>query len=438
MKKNILISKKQRELLLQSATIKQKEFSELLTHLNKNDTISFYDLKRYPHLENLTSYLDELIKSSSSEWFPSPTTPVFDLGPEYRKAKVVCELCGHKYLKLQYRIYNRILKKNMVIGSECIKEFGGGLENSFGSNIKDIQRAANKLFLEKEFPGIRKYIENKNVIHSYGMVVPKKFVIQWKQLREELRKSHSNYVSGKEKNLILLNSLWEEKQLLEEEIIKFIEDNKDKPFAVTGDLQKWLLRYQSEEFMNELQENNGFITLHNLHKVHEPLFMQYSLQNVSDELKNYGIKFRQVSPGTKRVDLEFQKNKKVLNGHLPYFILMKDIAGILFNSPTPDLSFNNILKKSTITSTSSLMNWMRLQLDSFGYSVVFENETEFVFSKSNNYYLATIKKTVDTYKVDFFKNSSNNRINTWIESLKQMDQKEYNIYRDLKRGLQFK
>lgn len=438
MKKNILISKKQRELLLQSATMKQKEFSDLFDHLKKNETVTFYDLKRYSYLENLTSYLDELLKSSSSEWSPSPTTPVFDLGPEYRKAKVICDLCGHKYLKLQYRIYNRILKKEMVIGSECIKEFGGNLENSFGSNIKDIQRAANRLFLEKEFPGIRNYIENKNVIHSYGMVVPKKFVMQWKQLRENLRKSHSNYVSSKEKNLLLLNSLWEEKQLLEKEILKFIEANKDKPFAVTGDLQKWLLKYQSEDFMNELQEINGFIQVNNIHKVHEPQFMQHSLQNASNELENYGIKLQQVSPDTKRVDLEFQKNKKTLNGHLPYFILMKDIAGILFNSPTPDLSFNSILKNSTITSTSSLMNWMKLQLDSFGYKVEFENETEFVFSKSKTYYLATTKNTVDHHKINFFENSSNNQVNSWIKSLKQMDQKEYNIYRELKRELQFK
>lgn len=410
----------------------------MLRHLENNNTVTFYDLKRYPYLENLTSYLDELLKSSSSEWFPAPTTPVFDFGPEYRKAKIVCDLCGHKYLKLQYRIYNRILEKNMVIGSECIKEFGGNLENSFGSNIKDIQRAANRLFLEKEFPGIRKYIENKNVIHSYGMVVPKFLVVQWKQLRENLRKSHSNYVSGKEKNLHLLNSLWEEKQLLEKDILKFIQDNKDQPFAVTGDLQKWLLKYQSEDFMNELQENNGFINLDNIHKVHEPQFMLNALQKASDELKNYGINVRQVSPNTKRVDLEFQKNKKTLIGYLPYFILMKDIAGILFASPTPNLSFNNILKKSTITSKSALMNWMKFQLDYLGYKVVFENETEFVFSESTNYYLAKIENTINDHRINFFEENSNDQINNWIKSLKQMEQKEYQIYRELKQELQFK
>ncbi|MEK5187214.1 hypothetical protein [Solibacillus sp. FSL W7-1324] len=225
---------------------------------------------------------------------------------------------------------------------------------------------------------------------------------------------------------------------MEKGIIKFIEDNKDKPFAVTGDLQNWLLRYQSEDFMNELQENNGFITLNNIHKVHEPEFMQHSSQNVSDELKNYGIKLRQVSSDTKRVDLEFQKNKKTLVGHLPYFVLMKDTAGILFNLPTPNLSFNHIVEKTTITSTIPLMNWIKIQLDSFGYKVVFENETEFVFSKSKNYYLAVIKNTVDTHKVDFFGNNSNNQINTWIKSLKRMNQKEYNIYRELKRELQIR
>lgn len=438
MTKHVLISKKQRELLLRSATIKQNVFSDLFKHLQKNNTVTFNDLKKYPYLNNLTAYLDELLKSSSSEWFPSPTMPVFDLGSEYRKAKIACDLCGHKYIKLQFRIHNHILKKQMVIGSECIKEFGRNLENSFGSNIKDIQRAGNRLFLEKEFPGIRNYIENKSVIHSYGMVVPKNYVMQWKQLRENLFQSHSKYVSGKEKNLLLLRSLWEEKQLLEKEITKFISENKDKPFAVTEDLQKWLLKYQSEEFMSELQENNGFIKSSNIHKVHEPQFMQESLQKASNELLQYGIKLRQVFADTKRVDLEFQKNKKTLTGHLPYFVLMKDIAGILFKSPTPDLSFNSILDKSTIISTSTFMNWMKLQLDSFGYKVVFENETEFVFSKSKNYYLANIKNTVGHHKINFFENNSNSKINTWIQSLKQMNQKEYNIYRELKQDLQFK
>lgn len=435
----VYVSKKQRNLLIRSATIKQKEFSELYQYLKYHEIITFNDLKKNQKLENLTSYFDELLKTSQSEWFPSPTKPIFDAGPDYRKLKIECDLCGHKYLKLQHRIINYLTKKQMVIGSECIKEFGERLIGSFGSDPKDIRRAANRKFLEEKFPGIRKYIESNKEIHNYGMVIPMNLVIKWREWKEQLYKAYNNYISEKEKNFSSVEGQWIIKEKIEEEINQYVQQNKNKPYAVTTELQQWILQYQSDEFMRQLQRDGGYMTSKTIVLIHEPQLMEENIRCISECLVNLGIHIKKFNNETKRVNLIFKKNKRSLSGEIRYHNLMQYTAGLLFHEAVPKGNFTDLLDIAVINGRNSIAfmtDWITTNLKKKGFKLEKEFEDDIVFILNEQYYRFNKKEAAQQYKHLYFEQKNVvNQLYNWIisDTSKIMTKQQYTNYRQLKK-----
>lgn len=446
----VYVSKKQRNLLIRSATIQQKEFNTLHQYLKYHEIIKHSDIKRDQKLENLTSYLDELLKSCQSEWSPSPTKPVFDAGPDYKKFKIECDLCGHKYLKLQYRIINQLTKKHLVIGSECIKEFGDKLAGSFGTNPKEIRRAANRKYLEEKFPGIRKYVESYNQIHKYGMVIPMHLVVKWREWKEQLYIAYNDYISGNKKDLVNVEGQWIVKQRIEKEINQYVQQNKNKQYAVTTDLQEWILKNQAEEFMRQLQRDGGFLTSKTIIQVHEPKLMLDNLQNLMPHLDKLGIQIKNLNNKSKQVHVIFKKNKRSLSGLIRYHQLMQYTSGLLFSEPVQKANFTDLLDIAVITGQNSIdyiTNWIISNLEVKHFKLVEDGqdgeiENDIILELNELYYRFNKKEAAQQNKQLYFKNTNNNKdkkklvnkLYTWItsDSSKIMTKEQYTNFRQLK------
>ena len=93
-----------------------------------------------PYLQNfLLNEWNNIFEVAEKEWIAIPYEE------ESKGQKIDCQLCGHKNIDLLYKIRNLENKKELIVGSECIKYF-----DSIKNNSKEDRKLYAKERREKQ------------------------------------------------------------------------------------------------------------------------------------------------------------------------------------------------------------------------------------------------------------------------------------------------
>lgn len=433
-----IITKKQRNLILSSEAAKE-EFSDLFLFLKENEILESKHIDANPALSNVASYYDDLLDACRAEWKVAESQPMLDLGENYRKHKVTCDLCGKKPLRYKNHIYNAANKIRFTIGSECAKEFGEEIRGLLIYARQKANEASNRLKLEEKVPGIRKFVENGSLyLNSMDMVVAHNLERSWQKVHGDLKKDYYLFVDGKKdtrRNLVLL---WEKKESLLEEIDLFVRENKDKKFAANKEVSKWLYQNHQSEAIKAIRKDNGIVTWKTAHRIFEPNFMRMILSELNKNLKPIGISALSLNIGQRTVSLKFEKNKKILQGFIGYKDLILDHGGSIFEKGKSPVFFEilNDCEINEINSQRDLIDLISIQKPEYHLVGTFKVANELVFLDSKErYYLIQLSELLKKLKNVYFNDTySIEDIDKFLErsTKKVMNYNEYENFKQAK------
>lgn len=436
-----LISKKLRNLLLNSETIKKDIFSKLYNHLQINEVITFHDLKNNESLNDLTTYLDDLISACRSEWKPSASQPVQDLGLSYKEHRIKCDLCGYKYLKIKNQIVNQLNGKTLSIGSECVKEFGEEIRGLIDKVTIDTRKAEKRLLLEKHIPGIRIFIESTNLVNSFDMIIPLNLSNKLINITLDIKKTYEEFISEKSITKVdqidLVREKWEIKDSIIEVINSFVDENKFKQFAASFTVKNWILSNNNLTLTKQIREDNGFINWRSIHKVYEENFMRSVLQELNKYLNNENVYIESLNPVNRRVNLKFSKNNKILHGNISYQDLLLNIGGLLYKEPNVDATFKELVDmvKISIDSGNLLVNFILNKLYNESFIQEYQSGDELILKHKEVYIQISTSRLINDMKYLYLEaNIKNDFLVNWINKhkIKIMSLKEFENYKQLK------
>ncbi|BDH63593.1 hypothetical protein CD30_15270 [Ureibacillus massiliensis 4400831 = CIP 108448 = CCUG 49529] len=433
-----LISKKLRNLLLNSETIKKGTFNKLYNYLQKNELITFDEIKEYQDLNDLTTYIDDLINACRSEWKPSDTQPVQDLGLSYKDQKIECNLCGYKYLKLKNKIVNQINGKVLVVGSECVKEFGEEVKGLIEKVNRDTRRAERRVLLENHIPGIRAFVETTNLVNSFDMIIPLNLSVKLSEITSDIKNNYEEFISEKFNHLDLIEAKWEIKEHIIEAIKSFVNENKQEKFAASFAIKNWILKNNSSTLTKQIREDNGFIKWRTIHKIYEERFMRSVLQQLNVYLKKENILIESLNPSNRIVKIRFSKKNKILHGNISYQDFLLNIGGLLYNETDINATFKDLIDMVKIPLSDSgnlIVNFVLGKLRNVNTNLVYRSGDELILKHKDEYIRISALKLINDVKSLYFEdNISNDYFVNWIAThkIKIMSLKEFKNYKQAK------
>lgn len=434
----IIISNKQKNLLLNSEAVKQKSFKHLYDYLLINKDIRRKDLESNPQLDNVFVFIDELLVETRSEWEISKSQPFNDLGDKYLELKRECELCGKKNIKYENRIRNNSNNNVLVVGSECVKEFGEEIHSLMKTIQKKSNRAARILQLEEHIPGMRSFVENKGFINSYDIIIPKRLVDRYKNIHSVLREFYQAFINNHKKDLAKILKKWNEKNRLIQEIEEHVKENKDKKFVGTKKILDWLIENDSNHEIQLLRENEGFIKWRTIHRIFEPEFMQKTLNDLYPYLRKLDIEMKSLFPKQRNVILRFTSNGKFLDASTKYEVLLLNYGGILFEERVDDFNFEKIFDACELSdsiSRNKVIDLVKNQNTDYQYIMTYHSDGQIIFKKDEQYNIVKLHDLISELKKFYFKDTQNAiEITDSIERnlTKKMSYKEFENFKQAK------
>lgn len=434
----VVISYKQRNLLINSESSKQESFKHLYEYLQINKDIKRDVLEVNPQLNNIFTFIDDLLAESRLEWEMSKTKPYTDLGNHYLELKRECELCGKKNIKYENRIQNMSNNTVLVVGSECVKEFGDDIHIHMLEIQKNSKRAARRLFLEEQIPGIRDFVEFKGFINSYEIIIPKRLELRFKNIHTVIREAYNDFISDKKKDYTVISKKWIEKDRLILEIEKHVEKNKNIKFVATKVTLDWMLKNNKNHEIQLIRENEGFIKWRTIHRVFEPEFMKKTLQEMYPYLEKIDIEMQTLDQKQRIVILKFTRNRKFLLASTKYESLLLNYGGVLFEEKVDDFSFEKIFTGCEVTDSISRNKVLelvkKLNLD-FQYLMTYNSDNQIIFKQEDQYILVKLIDLTSDLKKHYFSDTYDAiEINSAIEKniTKKMNEKEFENFKQVK------
>ncbi|OMP67044.1 hypothetical protein [Domibacillus epiphyticus] len=433
----VLVTEKQRNLILNSEAAKTS-FENLYAFLIEHQEIKYEDLQKYSELNNLSSYYDELINACRSEWEIAKIQPSKDLGENFREYKRICSLCGYKYLKIENRIQNKINKKTLVIGTECVKEFGESINAMVMLAQRDSKRATNRYVLENEIPGIRKFVESSSkFVDTLDLIIPIHLEQKWRKISEEINKAYNNYIDEKNKNISILMEYWKKKELIIQDIEKFINDNRNKKNIADRTILEWLLSNNKHSEIRMIRENLGIINWAIAHRIYEPNLMESLLRELYKHFIEMGIEISTFNPKQRLVNLKFSKKNRFLTASIIYEELILNHGGFIFEESIED-TFEDIYDNCDVVerdSQNKLIDLIRKTKSNYKLLKKYRADNEILFIKENEYFLVNFKKLIHDLKKLYFRDETSlKEVYYALEKniIKTMNKKEHENYKQSK------
>lgn len=431
----LIISNKQRKLIIESESAKG-DFQELYDYLIKHKELRKSDLQKYKQFENIDSYYDQLLLECQSEWEIPKINAVIDLGENYLNLKRECELCNQKNIRYEHRITNKINKKTLVIGSECSKEFGSDVQGALRDELRKVKRASRMRLLEEKIPGIRDFKDNShNYINELEIIIPISLDEQWYELSKSLVREYNEFVNNDRENFKIIESLWEEKNHLEQKINNFIKENKNKKFVANKKIFTWLKRNNELITIKMIKENNGFIEWKTAHRIYEIEFMREILNDLAQTFKDMGIKPLTVNGVSTKVSIEFMKDRKSIIGVIDFKTLILNYAGVLFGEQI-DFTFEDLYEECRIEDWNSKIKIVDLtKISNFRLNKQYIEDDELIYFRNEKFFLCKLDEVVDRFKMFYFNNTLDEQMTSEIiESItnKIMDKREVELHVEAK------
>jgi hypothetical protein len=439
----VFISKKQRNLLLNSSIISKKEFLDIKLFLEKNEKITFDLLKDSPNGQALQAVLPNLLPVAQSEWIEDQESPVIDLGDNYKTIGQSCSLCGKRPIRWKCPIKNQYNGVTLIVGSECAKEFGELMQLRFKHYLKEAERASKIKSLNERFPNISKIIENwDKKLDDYPIVISEELDTKWKELGQQLTEIYLNFLNGKGKKSTYTNisRLLEKRDRLLIEIEDFVKTNQSRPFSASQQLSKWLIANQKKSVLEMIKKDNGLITWKTAHRITEKSFMSDLAKKFNVHLKPIGLRIEGLN-NTGKIDYIFSLldyKLKDLKFTYDYSEFVLNYGGLVFEEEldipirlydlfTNGKLYGRISHETVLGKISEFITAYRLVFKSF-------SDNEVIFESNGEYFLIPYREITEKFKLLMLhQDISKHEISQYLDtSSKKMTKRMYNLHLEAK------
>jgi hypothetical protein len=201
------LSRKERTLLVNSNILDQ--FPELKFFLEKNENITEKLVSQQsPEIQSWIKYdKDNIVREATAEWTCKEDS-CEDLLAD-RKNWTKCKLCGAPN-RYKFIIRNKINKKELNVGKDCVEEFG--IEGYSKKGMEEAQKRSGKARrranLNVKYPGIVNLISSlSDDLRKYSIVIPLTVRCTLETINLKIQDLYKSYLEGK-------NEITDFKQLL--------------------------------------------------------------------------------------------------------------------------------------------------------------------------------------------------------------------------------
>ncbi len=300
-----LVLYKERKLLLKSDTIValSNRFPWLVNFLMSNKDAHKEDMSTLSkEVQNYFQYHhDAVVKQASSEWEMDKQR--FYIPYKKDKGIIKCELCNHELTYLCY-IVNKFNQKELIVGSECINHFGMNGDIKLDTLIKDRTKLIKSTILNDAIPGIIQLHESwDRHLDNYDIMIPERFEAPYTQLGQRLNVILDKYYKSKNAAQNVFNctvaqikSILAEREKLLVKIAIYTQENKDKPFVVTKEIERWIGNHSNDATLHQWIHEDGFITSHTLFRIQEPSVVEKVISILDPLLRPIGYKIAGFNP----------------------------------------------------------------------------------------------------------------------------------------------
>ncbi|OKL37011.1 hypothetical protein [Domibacillus mangrovi] len=305
MSKNVF-TKKERNKLLFSETLKRSNLPWLVEILNNKNTPKYTDLNAEQR-QTLSELRSELLNNSIDEWIitkaPGTKHLTLNLGPKEQEW-MKCQLCGTKNRYIHF-IKNKFTEITINVGSDCIEEFGeiGRAAQKDKRRLISNQNKNRRLVkLLEIIPDARSRVEKwDGFLNEIDIILPSRIEEAYKKLgikAEKLFKSILNK-NQSEKEVQALKKVFQEQIEYKEKILKYVNVNKNRTFVMTKEIDDWLKVNKTNDYIRISEvvkgSGNGFIIPEIAHEINEPSFLKTIANQYNRNIDNNILKIERIT-----------------------------------------------------------------------------------------------------------------------------------------------
>ncbi|TLG77359.1 hypothetical protein [Culicoidibacter larvae] len=288
-----ILTKKQTALLLYSEHLRQiVDYNFFHKIIRDKEKLTCGKMLDYSMSENqiylIKSNRDMLLHSAGEEWSYRRRNAVVREKEKDPKLRPKCQLCGARILEKHY-IVNKYNKKELFVGSECIKEFYNENLSSDYYNYYRGKKARKFVKLAEEYPTIRRIVESSKY-KQYDIAYPLKLEKQSMNEKLLVRKCLEKYlaVSSLDKedvHYVKLKHYIEAFLSVQKQIDNFCEKNSNNKFILTNKLSESIISNQI----------NGKALVENIRGQHDSVIDKRTASKITvvSFLENYKLWFNE-------------------------------------------------------------------------------------------------------------------------------------------------
>lgn len=425
----LLVTKKERMLLLNSEVL--KDYPAARKFIMDNPNVKDDDLKYLPvDLRRFFQTLyNKVLKQASQEWQADSEDAIYILDDN---EKMKCQLCNHD-IKNVCEISNRLNGKKLVVGTECVKHFGMNSDFSIEETLEQKRKIKKLEYLFKYLPNIEKDIDNwYNKLEKYPIMIIDELEMPYIKLGERLKKIYNDYLNDKNNNKYIeqMKNLYDECDKIIKKINTYVNENSDKEFIATRQIEKWLIINDKHDIISHIKKT-GVIDWKAAIQIEEPNFINYIIKKFNNYFKSQNIKLKILKfiQGKGLVIEVYYKYK--IHVLVSYNEFMMFYGGVLFKQENIEpFDIKSIINKNLIygdDSVALIISLINNKSKIFGiYIKDLENDIDysqrdmFLYIKDeDSYVMPKIDQVVKKFK-GIALDIDNISINDYINYIKQL------------------
>ncbi|KAA6446959.1 hypothetical protein [Bacillus swezeyi] len=444
--KKVVLNKKERNKLFYSEITKDYPwFYELIKQkekITKEDVTGLTEEQQRFIKDVLPNVLNQSIK----EWKPDEIYVKVLEGNN----RVKCSLCGTKNKNIYY-ITNKLSKKKINVGSDCVQQFGelGEWMRVNGKDlIKGQIRTQNQNKLNNEIPGIEDLIMQwDTIIDRQPIMLPLQLERSLKKLGAQAKIHYEEILENKkyDANKAALKRTLDQRQQKLREIESYVKNNEGSKFVVTNEILRDLKRSKKFDIIKMLQEDNGYIKWRTAHRITEKRYISLLVSEFNKKLKKYGIvieKYEEEKKGFK-LSVSSQRRIHLYSRHSEF---TTEFGWLIFDSEVgEEISIPKLMGLCSLydeRSYSMAVSLFREFLENSYLDIKeYDIARDRIFLLGNSVYLQiTLTEFIKKYKVYLFEIDQGaeifrSKVTSYFESARnKITEKEFKRIKDIERS----
>lgn len=432
----LLMTLRERTLLMNSETI--KDYEKLKKLIEERPTIKGAELKNLDSKMQtfFRNMYSKVLKQSASEWSSNSAHPVDVIIDEEKT--IQCQLC-HQPIKNICYIVNKINENELIVGSDCVKNFEMNLGKPIEKLLEDMLKTKRLTILNESCNNIEDIINTwEYTLENFDVLIPGYLEKEYLELGTQIKKNYNNFIEKKNKKknediIKTIEDLLEKREILIKKLENYVKDHKNDKYVVTRSMVKWLKQKNKHKVIKWLK-STGKVGMKTAHRIGEDNYLQSLVDDLNLKLKNTNIKIINFTPnykGRKGYIYQYQNNLKLFCSYSNFLL---ESSWMIFNGSLNedyDEMKNNLLSHSIPHQDSyqmvtnmlfNIIKKLKLSIHlfdkDFDQLFIYNNETDKYFIMDN--FSSFINKNLN-----YIVKEENNNKNI-LSIIKLKNKKEYN------------